>query len=134
VIFYSLTFSFPLFNPNLVPRFINSMTYLFRLRLSSVVALGTKCCFRPRDMSASSCRVAQAEWSEPFGLRHVDELMSSRSGSRTIAKIILLRIRYSICESKHLVMESGYLFFFSPHLAHVFHQGPCPNSWHNQAL
>ena len=41
--------------------------------------------------------------SEPFGLRHVDELMSSRSGSKTIAKIILIRIGYSICESKHLV-------------------------------
>jgi len=31
----------------LLPRFINSITYLFRLRLSSVEALETKCCFRP---------------------------------------------------------------------------------------
>ena len=36
--------------------------------------------------------------SEPFGLS---------SGSKTIAKIILIRIRYSICESKHLVSSGG---------------------------
>ena len=62
--------------------------------------------------TASRSNDPQAEWSEPFGLIHVDEpfgyelraerLMSSRSGSKTIGKIILIRIRYSICESKHL--------------------------------
>ena len=54
--------------------------------------------------------------SEPFGLRHVDEtfgeLKSSRSGSKTIAKIILIRIRYSICESKHLVALLCFVYLF----------------------
>jgi len=44
-----------------------------------------------RQLPATS----SAEPSEPFGLS---------SGSKTIAKTILMRIRYSICESKHLVM------------------------------
>ena len=39
--------------------------------------------------------------SEPLGLS---------SGSKTIAKIILMRIRYSICESKYL--DIGFLNFF----------------------
>ena len=36
----------------------------------------------------------------------LSELFGLSSGSKTIAKIILIRIRYSICESKHLVSLS----------------------------
>jgi len=67
------------------------------LPATSLSALGLSRASRSNDSRPKG----SAEASEPFGLRHVDELMSSRSGSKTIAKIILIRIRYSICESKH---------------------------------